>query len=319
MNEESRAVDCIVCGEICVDIPVRTVDRTRPLVELHTGHVDPIRPGTGGIVPNCTMAMARLGLKTSAFGCVGNDLWGRFLRQRLNDEHVDTSHLVTVDGLPSSVTVIVGGEDGEHTFLFYAGASQRFNRSIIERRIDIFEGCQYALFGYYALMPELENELPDVFRQVRDSGCKVALDTAGGGGAMTPLDRILPHVDIYVPSLTEARSQTEQEDPLSMIEAYRRYAPGALLGVKMGEKGALLSTAGGEWISIDPVTAPGPVVDTTGAGDCFYAGLITGLIHGLSIADAGRLGAAAGACSVTQIGATTALEDFATLKRLAQI
>ena len=319
MTEDSRTVDCIVCGEICVDISVRTIDRTRPLVELHTHHVDPIRPGTGGIVPNGTMAMAHLGLKTSAFGCIGNDFWGRFLSQRLNDEQVDTSHLVTVNGLPSSVTVVVGGEDGEHTFLFHAGASRHFNRSIIEHRINIFEGCQYALFGYYALMPELENELPDVFRQVRDSGCKVALDTAGGGGTMTPLDRILPHVDIYVPSLTEARSQTEQEDPRLMIETYRRCAPGALLGVKMGEKGTLLSTAGGEWIPVDPVTPPGPVVDTTGAGDCFYAGLITGLVRGLSIADAGRLGAAAGACSVTQIGATTALKDFTTLKTLAQI
>lgn len=319
MSEQQRAADCIVCGEICVDIAVRTIDRTRRLSELHTVHVEPIRPGTGGIVPNCAMAMARFGLNTSAFGCIGDDIWGQFLRQRLNDDGVETCNLVTVDGFPSSVTAVVGGEDGEHTFLFHAGASRQFNRSTIEPRIDVFDRCQYALFGYYALMPELEHDLPDIFRRIRDTGCQVALDTAGGGGSMTPLDRILPHVDIYIPSLTEARSQTTHEHPQSMIEAYRRYAPDALLGIKMGDKGALLSPAAEKWIQIDPVTPPGPVVDTTGAGDSFYAGLITGLVRGLSIADAGQLGATAGACSVTKTGAVTALQDFATLQQLAQI
>ncbi|MCH2202655.1 MAG: carbohydrate kinase family protein [Fuerstiella sp.] len=318
MAENSRTIDCIVCGEICVDLPVYTVDRSRPLIECSIGYVDSILPGSGGIVANSGIAMARLGLRTSAFGCIGDDLWGRFLRKRLVDEGVGTSQLVTVKDSASSVTVVVGGDDGEHTFLFHAGASQRFNRSIIEQRIEVFEQCKYALFGYYALMPALEDELSDVFRQLRGSGCRIALDTAGGGGSMTPLDRILPHVDIYIPSLAEAQSQTKQRDPQSMVELYRRHAPHALLGVKLGDQGALLSPACGEWIHIDPVTPPGLVIDTTGAGDCFYAGLITGLVHGRSVAESGKLGAAAGACSVTRTGAVDGVGDFASLQRLVR-
>ncbi|MCH2211552.1 MAG: carbohydrate kinase family protein [Fuerstiella sp.] len=317
MAEKPRAIDCIVCGEICVDLPVSTVDRSRPLIELPIGHVDPILPGSGGIVANSGMAMTRLGLRTSAFGCVGDDLWGRFLRERLAEEGVETSHLVTMKGRPSSVTVVVGGDDGEHTFLFHAGASQRFNRSMIEQKLEVFKECQYALFGYYALMPALENELSDVFRQLQGTGCQIAMDTAGGGGSMTPLNRILPHVNIYIPSLIEAQSQTKQRDPRSMIEFYRRYAPNALLGIKLGNQGAILSPADGEWIHIDPVTPPGVVIDTTGAGDCFYAGLITGLVRGRSIEESGRLAAAAGACSVTQTGAVNGLGDLTSLLQLA--
>ena len=319
MSEESRPIDCVVCGEICVDLAVRPIDRSRPLSQMHTELVDPVLPGTGGIVPNSGMAMSRLGLRTLAFGCIGNDFWGQFLTQRLSDEGVDTSLLVTLDQSPSSVTVVVGGDDGEHSFLFHAGASRRFDLRIIEPRIDIFAESRFALFGYYALMPELEVDLPGVFSRIRGQGCQVALDTSGGGGSMTPLDQILPHVDVYIPSVDEARSQTGQEDPRSMINTYRQYAPDALLGIKLGDQGAVLSPAAGEWIEVDPVTPPGLLIDTTGAGDCFYAGLITGLVRGLSLADAGKLAAAAGACSVTGIGAVAALPDSDALMSIARI
>ena len=78
-----------------------------------------------------------------------------------------------------------------------------------------------------------------------------------------------------------------------------------------------MSPADGEFVSIDLVKAPGPVVDTTGAGDSFFAGLLVGLLRGMSLADAGRLGAATGACCVTALGATAGLRDFAQTMRLA--
>jgi sugar/nucleoside kinase (ribokinase family) len=68
----------------------------------------------------------------------------------------------------------------------------------------------------------------------------------------------------------------------------------------------------------DPVSPPGPVIDTTGAGDSFYAGLIAGLCHELSLFDAARIGAAAGACSVTGIGGVTAIRSFEATRRLAE-
>ena len=64
---------------------------------------------------------------------------------------------------------------------------------------------------------------------------------------------------------------------------------------------------------------PGEVVDTTGAGDCFYGGLLAGILRGLSIADAGKLAAAAGACCVTGLGATTAIRGYEETAKLAGI
>ena len=89
------------------------------------------------------------------------------------------------------------------------------------------------------------------------------------------------------------------------------------MGVKLGSEGALLSPRAGEYVEIPQVVPPGPVVDTTGAGDCFYAGLLTGLLKGMSVERAGRLAAAAGACCVTGLGATAGLRDYQETARLA--
>jgi fructokinase len=65
------------------------------------------------------------------------------------------------------------------------------------------------------------------------------------------------------------------------------------------------------------VPAPGPVVDTTGAGDSFLAGLITGVLRGMPLSEAGLLGAATAACCVTGLGATAGLRSFDDTLRLA--
>ena len=173
--------------------------------------------------------------------------------------------------------------------------------------------------GYYSLMPNLENDLPEVFRAIRQQGCKTALDAAGTGGTMHPLDRILPEVDVYVPSYDEAVHQTGLEDPWRIIDVYRQCGAPGIVGVKLGKKGVLLSPASKQYIEIPISTPPGDVVDTTGAGDSFFAGLLGGLIKGLPVEQAGRIGTAAAACCVTTLGGSGGGRDWETTKKIAGV
>ena len=136
---------------------------------------------------------------------------------------------------------------------------------------------------------------------------------------MEPLDCILPHLDVYVPSHAEAVNQTGETDPERIVRVYRGCGATGLLGVKLGAQGALLSPEPDQLFEISSVPPPGEIVDTTGAGDCFYAGLLTGLLHGLPANKAGRLAAAAGACCVTGLGATAGLRDYQGTAALAGI
>ena len=89
--------------------------------------------------------------------------------------------------------------------------------------------------------------------------------------------------------------------------------------MKLGKQGVLLSPKADEYLEIPVVQPPGPVVDTTGAGDSFYAGLLTGLLKGMPIEQAGRLGTAAGAICVTAVGGCTGGKNFIETAQLAGV
>ncbi len=306
----NKDFDCVLCGSCVADLLVRPVPLDTPIGPGRLLLTDPVEVVTGGIVCNSGIALARLGMKAAAFSYVGRDDWGQLIRRRLEDERVDCDRLLTHPTAATSTTAVLISPGGERSFAHCVGAPKLIDKTLLLNNLDLFARSRMMLVGYYSLMPQLEADLPEVFAAIRETGCRTALDAAGDGGAMQPLDRILPHLDLYVPSLDEAVRQTGQTDPRRIIDVFRGCGSPGLLGLKLGSKGALLSPAAGQYIETTAATPPGPVCDTTGAGDSFLAGLIAGLLRGLDTATAGRLAAATGACCVTGLGATAGLLDF---------
>ncbi len=313
----TKDLDCTICGSCVADILVRPFPLECVVGGGRLLQVEPLEVTTGGIVSNSGIAMLRLGMKVAAFSYVGNDDFGTVLKRRLGSEGLDCSCLLTHPSGATSATAVLIDPCGERSFAHCVGAPKLMTKALFFEHLDLFARSRMMLLGYYSLMPNLDPDLPEVLAAIRNVGCQTALDTAGDGGALQPLDRILPHLDVYVPSHNEARHQTGHDDPQKIVETYRSCGAPGLLGVKLGSQGALLSPAAGQYISIDCVSPPGPVVDTTGAGDCFFAGLLSGLLRGLDVTEAGRLAAATGACCVTGYGATAGLRDYPETARLA--
>lgn len=312
-----KTFDCVLCGSCVVDILVRGVPLETPIGGGRLFPAQPVEVATGGIVSNTGIAMTRLGMRTAVFSYVGRDEWADVVRNRLARAGMDTSYLLEHPTGPTSTTGVLIDPSGERSFFHCVGAPQEMDGAMFCHHMELFARSRMVVIGYYSLMPKLEPDLPEVLAQIRQKGCLTVLDAAGQGGTMDPLERILPQLDVYVPSRAEAMHQTGLSDPQQILETYRACGAPGLVGVKLGSEGALLSPAAGEYVKVDVIPAPGDVVDTTGAGDCFYAGLLTGLLRGMSLADAGRLGAAAGACCVTGLGATAGLRDFDETAKLA--
>lgn len=312
-----KSLDCVVCGSCVVDVLVRPVDLSTAIGCGNLLRTEPLVLTTGGIVSNAGITLARLGMRTAAFTYLGDDAWADVIRRRYAAEGVDASHLKTLPHEGSSTSAVLIDADGERSFLHAVGAPKKLDKQAFLNKMDLWRRSRAMLLGYYPLLPNLQDELPEVLTEIRKAGCLTALDAAGDGGAMQPLDRILPQLDVYVPSFDEAQHQTGEDDPRKIVETYRSAGARGLLGVKLGSDGALLSPKDGEWIKVDAVSPPGEVVDTTGAGDCFLGGLLCGLLRGMDAADAGRLGAAAGACCVTALGASEGVQDFETVAKLA--
>jgi len=312
----SREIDCIVVGTCVADILVRPVPLTVPVGGGRLFHVDPIEATTGGIVCNTGIAMRRLGMGVAAASLVGADPWGDLVRSRLTAEGVDTTALESHPSRATSTTAVLIDPSGERSFAHHVGAPHAIDLAFIRRLAPHWARCRVALVGYFGLLPGLEPDFAEVILAVKAAGCHVAVETAGSGGALDQLAPALPLIDSYVPSLDEAVHQTGLTDPREIIGCYRGHGAAGLVGVKLGTRGAVLSEKPDEFLEIPCIPAPGPVADTTGAGDSFVAGLLTGILRGMKIREAGLLGAATAACCVTGLGATAGLRSFEETARL---
>ena len=309
-------IDCIICGTCVADILVRPVPLSQPVGGGRLFHVEPIEVTTGGIVCNSGTAMQRLGMRVAASSLVGGDLWADVVRARLLAEGIDTQSLQSHPTLATSTTAVLIDPSGERSFAHHVGAPQAIDLAFISQQAAHFGNSRLALIGYFGLMPALEPVLADALALIKATGCRVAVETGGSGGTLAAIAPALEQIDIYVPSLDEAIHQTGLHEPRAIIDCYRRHGAAGIVGVKLGTRGTLLSPAADEWLEIPCVPAPGPVADTTGAGDSFLAGLLTGILRGLPLRDAGLLGAATAACCVTGVGATAGLRSFDETMRL---
>lgn len=312
------ALDCIVCGTCVADILVRPVPLSQPVGSGRLFHVEPIGVTTGGIVCNSGTAMRRLGLRVAASSLLGNDLWADVVRSRLAAEGIDTAALESHATLSTSTTAALIDPSGERSFAHHVGAPAAIDLAFIRRQAAHFGNSRMALIGYFGLLPSLEPVLANALAIIQATGCRVALETGGSGGTLAAIAPALPQVDIYVPSLDEAIHQTGLSDPREIIACYRQHGAAGVVGVKLGTRGTLLSPSAGEILEIPCLPAPGPVVDTTGAGDSFLAGLVAGILQGMPIREAGLLGAATAACCVTGVGATAGLRSFEDTLHLAE-
>ncbi len=315
-----KQLDCVVCGSCVLDFLCRPVTLNKPIGEGVLHHVDPIMPVGGGITLNAGIAMARLGLNVGLFTYVGEDKWGPFIRQLCEAEGMDIETLLTRKGGATSTTFVAIDPSGERSFFHCVGATKLMDADLYRQHMDRFKNARMALLGYYSMFGDaLESDLPDLLKEIRAQGCQTAMDAAGDGGNLQPLDRMLPHLDVYVPSHGEASHQTGKEDPRQIIEVYRDCGAPGLLGVKLGSRGVMLSPRKGEIFEVPICDPPGDVVDTTGAGDNFYAGMLAGLLKGLEIEKAAKLGVATAACCVTALGGSTGGRDFEATSKLAEI
>ncbi|MFZ4636877.1 MAG: carbohydrate kinase family protein [Pirellulales bacterium] len=306
----SQPIDCIVCGTCVADVLVRPVPLERPVGGGRLFHVDPIEVTTGGIVCNTGVALRRLGAVVETAAVVGDDLWAGEIRARLAAAGVGVAGLESRAGAATSTTAVLIDSSGERSFAHHVGACALFDVAFLRRNAPLFARCRYAVLGYVGLLPALEPALAEAVDVLRRAGCRVVLETGGSGGSFDHVKAALPGIDVFVPSLDEARHHTGCHEPREIIACYRRHGAAGIVGVKCGSQGSVLSPSAGDVIDIPCARAPGPVVDTTGAGDSFLAGLVIGLLRGMPVAEAGRLGAATAACCVTQAGATAGLRDL---------
>lgn len=315
-NGMDHTLECIVCGNMVADIIGRPIDGFASSHGAGHNKVRDVRLFTGGFACNVAIDLARLGVRTGIISRVGNDEWKDMMISRLEEHGVNLSGLTVDAKEQTSATIVCVDSSGERTFYHTLGAQRNFTADDILRRGKHIAQAKVFAFGYYGLLPSFDKEMPGVFKKLK-SRCntKILLDTCGSVGPTLPLlARSLPYVDFFIPSYHEARKLTNVTDPSDMVKVFRDHGAASLVGIKLGADGCLLDD--GQRSVRVPAFPVRRVVDTTGAGDSFLAGVITAYLRGMDLGSMARFANAVGSCCVQKLGASTGILSFEATKRI---
>lgn len=271
---------------------------------------------TGGNVCNSGVAMAKLGMKVAAAGLVGKDVLGSAITDRLREAGLDVACVFADDRAQTSATVVAVEPGGERVFFHTPGVTKLLDAAAFRRCIPTFAQCDVVQVGYFGLLPALTPELPNVLAELKAASPKtrIALDTVNPPADAALLWPILPHLDLFAPSRTEGQALTGESSPHKMVAAFRERMGEGLIGIKLDADGCYLDDG--------QVSATVPAykidcVDTTGAGDTWFGGLLTALAKQMPLDLAGKFANRAAADCCTGFGASAGVRSFEeTLRRL---
>jgi sugar/nucleoside kinase (ribokinase family) len=254
---------------------------------------------TGGCAANVGVNVAKQGINVGVLGKVGDDYWGRFVREDLRVRSVDTSQIGTSAAAQTSQTMILLCKGEDRRFVHTFGANGDFRAADIPR--DYLAGAKVFYLGGYLIMPSLiPDELASLFRYCRSRGIRTVLDVVVPQGFTYDgeLEAVLPHTDVFLPNNDEAEVLTGEADPVRQAELLRSRGAKTVV-ITLGGDGVLFSEGAETWRAAH---FRSDVVDQTGAGDAFCAGFIAGMVGGLDLAGCIRYGSALGASCVRSIG-----------------
>jgi len=296
----------ILCvGQMVVDILVQGMDVLDFSIDTH--RVSDISFRNGGDCLNTAIDLKRLGNEIGFTGLLGDDILGRYLLEVLENNRIETRGIRITDKARTSSVIVAINSNGERVFFYYGGANDLFsfndiNQDEIRQFGIIHVGGTFLLPGFdgdgTAKLFELAH------RHGKFTSMDVTWDTTGNW--MQTIEPCLKHLDIFMPSSGEAEKITGETCPESMAKALIDKGIKNVI-IKLGKEGCYVNTFGENFYF--PAYKV-PVVDTTGAGDAFVAGVLTGISKGWNIGKSVQFASAVSAFCIQTLGATTGIPPF---------
>lgn len=287
-----------VLGAHILDIlgwPVESIPAGQGSVRLRE-----IRATAAGTAAGTGVSLAKLGADVYAIGALGDDLLGDVLIAAMRRHGVDTAGLVRKPGVQTSATILPIRPNGERPALHVPGATSRLQLEDIDT--DAVRQCRALLLGAPDALGALAADgLPEVVAAARSAGALIAADVLHQGSTRdySRIAGLLASADWFLPNADQLQALTGRSDISQAIADVLALGTKGV-AVTLGAQGCLIATQSGACVHLPAI--PVDVVDTTGCGDGFNAGMITGLLLGCGAAEAGWLGVACGSLVATGLG-----------------
>ena len=328
--------DVICLGEALIDF-----------IPLESGvslmEVSGFKKAPGGAPANVAAGLAKLGNPSAFIGKVGDDAFGRFLERTFADAGVDTSRMLFDRSARTGLAFVSLSAEGVPEFMFYRNPSADMLLTADELDAEFIRSARAFHYGSITLISEPSKSATEAaIRCASEAGLLISYDP----NLRRPLwpseshakqemlaAMAYPHVvkmsDEELRFLSDRSDPSDPSDPSDLSDLSARlldaYPNIKLLAVTRGAEGCCFMTPRAEgWVPAFKVQ----VVDTTGAGDGFVAGMLSCLLDCISspgdIAKVGRIDLgkafrfanAVAALTTTKPGAITALPSRAEVETM---
>lgn len=275
--------------------------------------VDTIGTGVGGDALNQAITLARLGHRTALLSVVGADNAGEMVRQLSSAAGVDVTGLAEDSSLVTSMAIALIDSHGERSFLAHQHGSVHRLGARHLRPSSLRPGLKVLSVGSLMCSAEFDREgLYPLLVRARELGAVTIADMVAdrADATLAELAPVLGQLDYLIPSQIEAEHYTGTFDLEAAARVLAGYGVDTVV-IKQGAAGATAFRDGQSWHhgSYDV-----PVHDTTGSGDNFVAGFVSGLAAGLGVPECLQRGAATAALSVQHLGSSGGVDSLAAVQ-----
>ncbi len=288
-------------GELLVEI-------MRPRAGLGLERTGPfVGPFPSGAPAIFADTVARLGHSAGIIGGVGEDEFGRCLLKRLAADGVEVEHVLRSPQGATAVAFVTYEADGSRRFIYHIDGTPAVQAVLPDPPPPAREARFFHVMGCSLMANDrFRAEIVRAARYFHEAGAKISFDPnirpelLGGREVTEVAGPILERCAILLPGAAELRLLSGKAEEAAAVAALFGWPQLELIVLKRGKAGATVYTRAGE--AADSPSYPVEEVDPTGAGDCFDAGFLCGLLEGRPPQESARLGAAAGALNAAAFG-----------------
>jgi sugar/nucleoside kinase (ribokinase family) len=315
MNTSGKTKHILCIGDMCADdIFASPLARLPDPGELAL--TDEIAVYPGGNALNTAIALRRLGEPAAIAGSIGDDALGRLLLDQLQSLGLNTRGVRRQPQGLTATTIIVRAEGEDRRFIHALGVASDFTGEYVSP--DILPDNGIVLVGGYLKLGAWNDDvLANLLGRARQRDCRTVLNVCiaqDSGVDVSRAVRLLKHVDVFVPNEDEALILTGQTSLAGQTQALRRAGAGTVV-VTRGQQG-LYADDGDRTVEMGVFDVP--LVDPSGCGDCFTAGLLAALSRDWDLVRVLEFASAVGALGATALGCTSGIPSFAEVQKFIE-
>ena len=287
----------LVLGSIHIDFVSFVSRYTQPGETLVSNDFGIFQGGKGA---NQAIALAKLDVPTLMLGKVGKDVLSDLALSSLKESGVDTNGISKSQKSSTGSASIWVNAQGQNSIVIYPGANGEVDEDYIIQHEKLFDDASWLLTQFEVPLKSILLAL----KLAKKHGLKTVMDPAPVKKIGN--DHIWGLVDYLLPNEIELKELTHTEDVLKGIHILKSRGVKEVI-VKLGKQGAAYEGKG-KLLSF-PAVPVERVIDTTGAGDCFVAGFLYGMIQWGDIPQAIKIGNLTASYSIQKKGAAISFPE----------